>query len=106
MNDFRKLNLPKKHTLFVAVSSNAHYNKTKWFCSVNGSDAYYLHRDLKLHDSTCSGDEPEGMYDFTGELEVTDTKVDEYYTGFFDSEEEALEAYNKYYYLHAQEPGH
>lgn len=105
MNDFRKLNLPKRHTL-GAVSVNADYNKTKWFCSVVGSEAYYLHRDLKLHDGTSSGDEPEGMYDIDSELEVADADIDEYYTGFFDSEEEALAAYNKYYYLHAQEPGH
>ena len=105
MNDFRKLNLPKRHTL-CDVGVNTDYNKTKWFCSVRGSDAYYLHRDLKLHNGTSSGVEPEGLYDNDSELKVADDAIDEYYTGFFDSEEEALAAYNKYYYLHAQEPGH
>ena len=105
MNDFRKLNLPKKHKL-LASGINIDYSKTKWFCSVAGSEVYYLHRDLELYRSTSSGIPPEGLYDIDSKLKVADADIDEYYTGFFDSEEEALVAYNKYYYLHAQEPGH
>ncbi len=67
------------------------YRKVKWFCSVVSSDVYYLHDDLKIHHGAA----------------ISEEETDEpYHTGFFESEEEALNAYEKYYYLHAKEPGH
>lgn len=53
----------------------------KWFCTVEGTTNWFLNKDLKIR--------------LPSVLERN-----------FNSEEEAREAYNKYYYLHAKEPGH
>ena len=111
MKDFRKLDLPTPHTLTFlkkdgAVGLKQVYSKEKWYCAASGSDVYYLHKDLILRHGTAANTSNDELYNIDSELKITDAEVDEYYAGFFDSEEEALEAYNKYYYLHAQEPGH
>ena len=53
----------------------------KWFCTVEGTTDLFLNKDLRIRQPSV--------------LERN-----------FNSEEEALVAYNKYYYLHAKEPGH
>lgn len=53
----------------------------KWFCTVEGTNDQFLNKDLQVRAPSV--------------LERN-----------FNSEEEALDAYKKYYYLHAKEPGH
>lgn len=82
MNKFRKLDLPKHHT----IHTDSPYSRIKWCCSVEGSATSYLHNDLHIYDCV--------------------TAEGQKHTGIFDSEEEALRAYKNYYYMYAKEPGH
>lgn len=83
MNKFKKLNLPKRHTLQAPPARG----EVKWFCSVEGSGVYYLHDDLHIYHGTT-------------------TEEHSQHCGYFDSEEKALSAYKNYYYLYGKEPGH